>query len=94
MVCTLPWQCGGAKFASNEESLQVDFRLARKGFMKDFRGKWQVQPFTQHTLDDLYNAGRQNRQQQKPPWRSLTSALNNCEDLLLLISHAIRISDM
>ena len=53
--------------------LQVDFKLARPGLMKDFAGKWTVQPFTQSTLDGLYN------QEQQPvrlaPWHSLTKSL-------------------
>ena len=45
----------------------------RPGLMKDFAGKWTVQPFTQSTLDRLYN---QPQQPAKPaPWHILTSAV-------------------
>ncbi|CAL5228078.1 g11146 [Coccomyxa viridis] len=57
----------------DKQQRTVDFKLARPGLMKDFAGKWTVQPFTQSTLDGLYN------QEQQPvrlaPWHSLTKSL-------------------
>ena len=35
--------------------LQIKFRLARSGFMRDFAGSWTVQPFSQDALDLLLN---------------------------------------
>lgn len=34
----------------------ITFRLAKKGFMKDFSGTWNVRPFNQHTLDTVFNS--------------------------------------
>ena len=54
-------------------SMQVNFKLAQPGLMKDFAGKWTVQPFTQDTLDELYNQGEQPAS--AAPWHSLTSSI-------------------
>lgn len=60
--------------------VQVEFRLAKPGLMKDFAGTWRVQPFTQHTLDSISNSG-QPKLHQNNPWYSLTSTLSNCKSL-------------
>ena len=36
--------------------LQIDFKLARPGIMRNFEGKWRVQPFTQATLAEVQPA--------------------------------------
>ena len=51
---------------------QIDFKLARPGLMKNFEGKWRVQPFTQATLDQ---AGGQHQAQSRPRW--LPAAFDN-----------------
>lgn len=33
----------------------IEFRQISPGFMKRFEGKWEVQPFTQATLDEVYD---------------------------------------
>ena len=56
---------------------QVDFKLVRPGLMKDFAGKWTVQPFTQSTLDGLFNKAKQPSK--TAPWHSLTSSVTKGE---------------
>ena len=58
--------------AEDDGLLQIDFKLARPGLMKNFEGKWRVQPFTQATLGEL------SGQHQAHPWpRWLPAALDN-----------------
>ena len=61
--------------------VQVKFRLARPGLMRDFAGEWRVLPFTQAMLDAQAGA--------KPakggaPWSGLVSSMHSCEWLQLL----------
>ena len=62
--------------------MQVNFKLMRPGLMKDFAGKWTVQPFTQDTLDGLYNQAKQPAS--AAPWHSLTSSVTKRESSMLL----------
>ena len=52
--------------------LQIDFKLAQPGLMKNFEGKWRVQPFTQATLDEVSG---QHPAQSRPRW--LPAAFDN-----------------
>jgi hypothetical protein len=45
--------------------------------MKDFAGKWTVQPFTQNTLNGIYSKAEQPAN--AAPWHSLTSSLTRRE---------------
>lgn len=38
--------------------LQIDFRLAKQGWMKDFAGKWTIQPLNEH--DSKYSPAGDN----------------------------------
>lgn len=60
--------------------MQVEFRLARPGLMKDFAGTWRVQPFTQDAVGALLKA---DQPQAQNPWHSLTNTLNSCAHCLL-----------
>ena len=51
---------------------QIDFKLARPGLMKNFEGKWRVQPFTQATLGEVSG---QHMAQSRPRW--LPAAFDN-----------------
>ena len=51
---------------------QIDFKLARPGLMKNFEGKWRVQPFTQATLGEVSG---QHAAQARPRW--LPAAFDN-----------------
>lgn len=57
---------------------QVEFLLARPGFMKDFRGMWRVQPFTQHTLDTLYNSNKFPQTPSRNPWHTVSNTFQKC----------------
>ena len=41
--------------ATPHPTLQIHFRLARSGFMRDFSGTWVVRPFDNTSLDQLVN---------------------------------------
>jgi hypothetical protein len=60
--------------------LQVKFRLARPGLMKDFAGMWRVQPYTSDAIGALSGSGQADAQSSNP-WHSLTSTLNSCAHL-------------
>ncbi len=53
----------------------VVFRQTHPGFMKAFEGRWQLAPFTQETLDELYDV------EHKHKWlglRKAVAALEHC----------------
>lgn len=54
--------------------LQVEFRLARPGLMKDFAGTWRVQPFKQLALSEAPHSQAQSNN----PWHSLSNTLSSC----------------
>ena len=58
--------------AEGASLLQIDFKLARPGLMKNFEGKWRVQPFTQATLGEVSG---QHKAQSRPRW--LPAAFEN-----------------
>jgi hypothetical protein len=56
----------------------IRFTNARSdGFMKKFDGAWNVQPFTQQTLDKIYkhNVQQQQQDQHKHQWLSPAGVL-------------------
>lgn len=59
-------------------SMQIRFRNANEGgFMRQFEGRWCVQPFSQDTLDQLSlpKQQQQGQQLQQEPWFSPAAAL-------------------
>ena len=73
LLCSLP--CLPSPAPSRAEHaglLQIDFKLARPGLMKNFEGKWRVQPFTQPTLGEVSG---QHLAHSRPRW--LPAAFDN-----------------
>eukprot|EP00884_Botryococcus_braunii_P006035 jgi/Botrbrau1/15432/Bobra.43_2s0057.1 len=42
----------------NRRTHTLEFQLKEAGFMKDFAGKWTMEPFTQDTLDHIYGPAK------------------------------------
>jgi hypothetical protein len=60
----------------DDNARTIRFTNARNdGFMKKFDGTWNVQPFTQSTLDSIYRPDQQQQQQQHG-WLKPGSALS------------------
>jgi hypothetical protein len=58
----------------DDNARTIRFTNARNdGFMKKFDGTWNVQPFTQSTLDSIY---RPDQQQQQHGWLKPGAALS------------------
>lgn len=60
-------------------SHSVVFRQLSPGFMKAFEGRWQLSPFTQETLDEVFDV------QHKHKWLGLRKALAAVEHGMLLL---------
>jgi hypothetical protein len=59
----------------DDNARTIRFTNARNdGFMKKFDGTWNVQPFTQSTLDSIYRPDQQ--QQQQHGWLKPGAALS------------------
>jgi hypothetical protein len=54
--------------------LQVEFRLAKPGLMRDFAGKWRVEPLTEQGTVAPQPALEPASRPQRAPWHSLSSA--------------------
>uniref|UniRef100_A0A383VA10 Coenzyme Q-binding protein COQ10 START domain-containing protein n=1 Tax=Tetradesmus obliquus TaxID=3088 RepID=A0A383VA10_TETOB len=66
----------------DDNARTIRFTNARNdGFMKKFDGTWNVQPFTQSTLDSIYRPGQQQQQQQHG-WLAPGSALSALQQRL------------
>mmetsp|Transcript_37807 Transcript_37807/g.106838 ORF Transcript_37807/g.106838 Transcript_37807/m.106838 type:complete len:241 (-) Transcript_37807:266-988(-) len=52
----------------------IDFKLAKKGIMKDFEGSWKLEPYTQRSYDAALQRSSSNLGSppaQQPPWVGL-----------------------
>ena len=57
---------------------QIDFKLAKKGIMKDFEGSFKLQPYSQRSYDAALLRSTSNlgsSVSKEPPWASLAGGL-------------------
>ncbi|KAF6254530.1 hypothetical protein COO60DRAFT_311664 [Scenedesmus sp. NREL 46B-D3] len=67
----------------DDNARTIRFTNARKdGFMQKFDGTWNVQPFTQNTLDSIYRPDQQQQHQQQHGWLNPGSALSALQQRL------------